>query len=50
MSGAIPIYEDSGEIRSYQYVAPDADLVIRTSVAYEDSFSLTYRAEKLHRP
>ncbi len=43
VSGAIPIYEDSGEIRSYQYVAPDADLVIRTSVAYEDSFSLAYQ-------
>ena len=43
VSGAIPIYDDSGEIRSYQYVVPDADLIIRTSIDYEDSFSLSYQ-------
>lgn len=37
VSGTLPVYNDSAEISSYQYVAADADVVIRTQLSYCDS-------------
>ncbi len=43
VSGAVPILDDSQAVRSYQYVVPDADLILRTSLSYRDEFPLAYR-------
>lgn len=40
VSGALPIYNDSGEIASYQYTAADADVVIRRTRSYRDELAL----------
>ena len=44
VSGAIPIYDDSKTIVSWQYVNSDADIVIRTKMQYDDEVLL--QAEK----
>lgn len=36
VSGAVPIYDDSGTRISWQYVTADADIVIQTKLPYED--------------
>ncbi|MCI8318432.1 MAG: sporulation protein YqfD [Lachnospiraceae bacterium] len=40
VSGALPIYNDSQEIAAYQYVASDADIVIKTQRTYQDELPL----------
>ncbi len=40
VSGALPVYNDSGEIVSWQYVNSDADIVIRREMQYSDTVSL----------
>ncbi len=40
VSGIIPIQNDSGEICDYQYVSADADILMRTSYSYNDSFPM----------
>lgn len=39
VSGLLPIYDDSSALGSIQYTAADADIVIRTQTAYEDTVS-----------
>lgn len=39
VSGALPIYDDSGTLTSYQYCTADADIKLRTEYAYQDSFA-----------
>lgn len=41
VSGTLPIYDDSGSVKSYQYTSSDADILIRTSVPYEDRIPFT---------
>ncbi len=36
VSGAVPIYDDSGTLVSWQYVTADADIVVQTKLPYED--------------
>ncbi len=38
VSGALPIYDDSGTLTDYQYCTADADIQLKTEYAYEDSF------------
>ena len=38
VSGALPIYDDSGTMIDYQYCTADADIQLRTDYAYKDSF------------
>ncbi|MDO4321606.1 MAG: sporulation protein YqfD [Lachnospiraceae bacterium] len=40
VSGALPVYNDSQEISTYQYVSADADIVIRRKRVYRDSVQL----------
>lgn len=40
VSGAIPIYDDSKTVVSWQYVNSDADIVIKTKMQYDDEVSL----------
>lgn len=47
VAGSIPVYNDAGEVASYQYTKADADISVRTTRAYEDCFSLRYE-EKLY--
>ena len=37
VSGIVELINDSGEVYDYQYVAADADIYVKTSVAYQDS-------------
>lgn len=39
VSGALPIYDDSGTLTDYQYCTADADILLRTDYTYKDSFS-----------
>lgn len=39
VSGALPIYDDSGTLTDYQYCTADADIQLKTVYAYKDSFS-----------
>ena len=39
VSGALPIYDDSGTLTAYQYCTADADIKLRTEYAYQDSFA-----------
>ncbi len=38
VSGALPIYDDSGNIIDYQYCTADADIQLKTDYKYRDSF------------
>ncbi len=38
VSGALPIYDDSGTLTDYQYCTADADIQLRTEYAYQDRF------------
>lgn len=40
VSGALPIYDDSGAVKSWRHVAADADVVIRSTRRYRDSVSM----------
>lgn len=40
VTGSLPVYDDSGEVKTYQYVSPDADIIIRTSMEYRDEVPL----------
>jgi similar to stage IV sporulation protein len=40
VSGALPIYNDESEVASWQYVAADADIVIRRTRSYRDEVAL----------
>ncbi len=42
VSGQIPIYNDAGEVASYQYCAADSDIMLNTTCDYSDSFSMDY--------
>lgn len=43
VTGALPVYNDSQEVAGYQYVAADADIVIRTELAYSDTAQAAIR-------
>lgn len=45
VSGALPIYNDSQEISSWQYVTSDADIIIRSERKYYDELPLTAAAK-----
>lgn len=47
VSGTIPIVGDDQTVTGYQYVVPDADILIETEVYYEDEFQLQYE-EKVY--
>lgn len=36
VTGALPVYNDGGEVVSYQYVAADADIIIQNQLTYRD--------------
>lgn len=36
VTGALPVYNDGGEVSSYQYVAADADIIIQNQLSYRD--------------
>lgn len=38
VSGALPIYDDSGTVTDYQYCTADADIQLKTVYNYKDSF------------
>lgn len=38
VSGALPIYDDSGTLTAYQYCTADADIKLKTEYTYQDSF------------
>ncbi len=38
VSGALPIYDDSGTITAYQYCTADADITLKTTYTYKDDF------------
>ncbi len=38
VSGALPIYDDSGTLTDYQYCTADADIQLKTELNYKDSF------------
>lgn len=42
VSGALPIYDDSGTLTDYQYCTADADILLRTDYNYKDSFSVRH--------
>ncbi len=39
VSGALPIYDDSGTLTAYQRCTADADIQLKTDYAYKDSFA-----------
>lgn len=39
VSGALPIYDDSGTLTDYQYCTADADIQLKTEYTYKDSFA-----------
>ena len=43
VSGAVPVYNDAGEISSFQYVESDADIVIERKVKYDRKLSSDFR-------
>ena len=47
ISGAVDIQNDSGETESRKYVVSDADVVIRTSLLYKDSFPVSHEEKIL---
>ena len=46
VSGALPIYDDSGTLIDYQYRTADADIQLRTDYAYRDRFSAKHTWKK----
>lgn len=42
VSGALPIYDDSGTLTDYQYCTADADIQLKTEYTYKDSFAAEY--------
>lgn len=38
VSGALPIYDDSGSVTAYRYCTADADIQLKTDYHYKDSF------------
>lgn len=42
VSGALPIYDDSGTLTDYQYCTADADILLQTDYNYKDSFSVRH--------
>lgn len=46
VTGSLPVYDDSGEVKSYQYVSPDADIIIRTSMEYRDEVPLSVQKKE----
>lgn len=42
ISGEIEIKNDAGEVVAYQYVVPEAEIKIKTTVKYEDKIPLNY--------
>lgn len=40
VDGTLELVNDSGEVYAYQYTAADADIYVKTSFEYRDSFSL----------
>lgn len=45
VSGFIPIYDDSGELKSARYVRADADVAAYTEYPFSETFSRLYTAE-----
>ncbi len=42
VTGAVPIYDDSLQIKGYHYYDADADIFIETSISYEDAVDNIY--------
>ena len=42
VSGTVELFDDSGEVSARKYVTGDADVVIRTTIPYSDSFPASY--------
>ncbi len=54
VSGALPIYDDSGTVIDYQYCTADADIQLKTEYKYRDSFEaaheeIIYSGQQQHR-
>ncbi len=43
VSGTIPITGDDGTVTGFRYVAPDADILVETTLNYQDEFSMQYQ-------
>ncbi len=46
VSGALPVCDDSGFVKSWQYVSPDADIVIRGTMNYQDRIPFHVRQKE----
>lgn len=46
VSGALPIYDDSGTLTDYQYCTADADIQLKTEYTYKDSFPAKHTWKK----
>ena len=46
VTGALPVYDDGGSVRSYQYVYSDADVVIKNTMEYHDEIPFTIQAKE----
>lgn len=46
VSGTLPIYNDDGEVKSYQYTAADADIVIRTTMEYQEQIPYSIQVKE----
>lgn len=46
VSGALPIYDDSGTLTDYQYCTADADIQLKTEYAYKDRFPAKHTLKK----
>lgn len=42
VSGALPIYNDNGELTDYQYCTADADIALRTGIPYKEEFAMRH--------
>ena len=40
--GQVEILDDAGEVADYQYVAADADIYVKTTYSYNETFSMKY--------
>ncbi len=43
VSGALPIYDDSGTLTDYQYCTADADIQLKTTYTYQDRFAKKHK-------
>ncbi len=43
VSGAVEVLNDAGEVASHHYVVADADIILQTSVHYEDDIEKIYK-------